>query len=492
MYYPLSNLKTEFMPELEEGDLLYMPTTLPSISETKAKQLLQQSNKLIKEIPEVDVVFGKIGRAETSTDPAPLTMIETTIKLKDKSLWRKDYDLNKIIEELDNNVNIPSLTNAWVQPIKTRIDMLSTGIKTKIGIKLSGNNIQTLQDFGIEIEKELNKLPETKNIYSERVAGGKYIDIKPKKETFARYGLTQKDIQEIVKYAIGGLPIGNIIQGEERYQIHLRYPRSIRDNIEKLKKLPIATKKGYYISLGNIADIFITEGAPMIKSENGRLISWLYINTSNVDTLKYIEKANKIISEKIKIPLKHTYSFSGEYENIQSMQESMKLIIPITLLSIFILLIMIFNSTIQATIVMTTLPFALIGSFWYIYVLEFKFSIAVLVGLIALLGLAAEFGVIMLTYLNKYIDAAKKQENYNIEKLKDSIIEGAVLRVRPKAMTVLTIFLGLMPIMYGQGVGNEIMQKIAAPMIGGMLTAPLLSLFILPIMIFLYEKIKMK
>ena len=486
-YYPISKMGSEFMPELEEGDLLYMPTTLPGISAGKASELLQQTDRLIKTLPEVKSVFGKVGRAETATDPAPLTMLETTITLKPKDEWRKDMTLEGIIQELQQTVKVPGVTNAWVQPIKTRIDMLSTGIKTPIGIKIAGENIAELQKIGTQIERILSQLPHTQSVYAERSHSGRYIDIAPKLDVAARYNLTLSDIQDVVRYAIGGMKIGESVQGTERYPINIRYPRELRDNIEKLKNLPLVTKSGHYLALGQLADISISEGAPMLKSENGRLISWVFIDIKDISIGDYINQAKDALEHKLTVPPRYNYSFAGQYEYMERVENKLKQVIPIMLGVIFILLVMTFNSPKQASLIMLSLPFALVGSSWFLYFLDYNFSVAVAVGMIALAGVAAEFGVVMLVYLNRAIkDRQLKDDLQNIDDFKSALIEGAVLRIRPKAMTVATIFFGLLPIMWGTGQGNEVMQKIAAPIIGGMITAPLLSLFVLPVLYLLF------
>jgi len=480
-WYPLNNLGSEFMPELEEGDLLYMPTALPGISASKAAEILQQTDRLIKTVPEVKRVFGKVGRAETATDPAPLTMLETTIMLNPRDEWREGIALKDIIDQLQQTVKVPGLTNAWVQPIKTRIDMLSTGIKTPVGIKITGADVDELQKIGTNIEAILSKLPNTKSAYAERVGGGRYIDITPKLDVASRYDMTLTDIQDVVRYAIGGMEIGESIQGAERYPINLRYPRELRDNIEKLRELPVITKTGHYLPLRNLADIEITDGAPMLKSENGRLISWVFVDIEGTSIGEYIDEAKQALDNELTIPPRYSYGFAGQYEYMQRVDAKLKKVIPMALGVIFILLMMTFGSTLQAGIIMLSLPFALVGSTWLLYALEYNMSVAVAVGMIALAGVAAEFGVVMLVYLNNAIKHRKETGGYeSVTDLKEALIEGAVMRIRPKAMTVATIFFGLLPIMWGAGSGNDVMQKIAAPMIGGMITAPLLSLFVLP------------
>ncbi|BDM62886.1 cation transporter [Shewanella sp. NFH-SH190041] len=480
-WYPYSQMGREFMPELEEGDLLYMPTTLPGISAGKAAEILQQTDRLIKTVPEVARVFGKVGRAETATDPAPLTMLETTIMLKPRDAWREGMTLDGIISQLQARVKIPGMTNAWVQPIKTRIDMLSTGIKTPVGIKITGADVNQLQQIGAKIEAILSTLPATRSAYAERVGGGRYIDINPKLEVASRYGMTLSDIQDVVRHAIGGMTIGESVQGAERYPINLRYPRELRDNIEQLRQLPVVTRSGHYLPLENLTEISISDGAPMLKSENGRLISWVFVDIQQMSVGEYIDQAKAKLAAELTLPPRYSYSFAGQYEYMQRVEAKLQTVIPMMLAVIFILLMLTFGSMLQASIIMLSLPFALVGSAWLLYLLNFNLSVAVAVGMIALAGVAAEFGVVMLVYLNNAIKQRRSSGNFNTEAdLKAALMEGAVMRIRPKAMTVATIFFGLLPIMWGSGSGNEVMQKIAAPMVGGMITAPLLSLFVLP------------
>lgn len=480
-WYPYSQMGREFMPELEEGDLLYMPTTLPGISAGKAAEILQQTDRLIKTVPEVARVFGKVGRAETATDPAPLTMLETTIMLKPRDAWREGMTLDGIISQLQARVKIPGMTNAWVQPIKTRIDMLSTGIKTPVGIKITGADVNQLQQIGAKIEAILSTLPATRSAYAERVGGGRYIDINPKLEVASRYGMTLSDIQDVVRHAIGGMTIGESVQGAERYPINLRYPRELRDNIEQLRQLPVVTRSGHYLPLENLAEISISDGAPMLKSENGRLISWVFVDIQQMSVGEYIDQAKAKLAAELTLPPRYSYSFAGQYEYMQRVEAKLQTVLPMMLAVIFILLMLTFGSMLQASIIMLSLPFALVGSAWLLYLLNFNLSVAVAVGMIALAGVAAEFGVVMLVYLNNAIKQRRSSGNFNTEAdFKAALMEGAVMRIRPKAMTVATIFFGLLPIMWGSGSGNEVMQKIAAPMVGGMITAPLLSLFVLP------------
>ncbi|MCC4833852.1 CusA/CzcA family heavy metal efflux RND transporter [Shewanella sp. 10N.7] len=479
--YPMTKMGSEFMPELEEGDLLYMPTTLPSVSAGKAAEILQQTDRLIKTVPEVKRVFGKVGRAMTATDPAPLTMLETTIMLNPRETWREGMTLEGIIAELQKTVKVPGMTNAWVQPIKTRIDMLSTGVRTPVGIKISGADIDELQRIGTEIEAVVSQLPGTQSAFAQRTSGGRYIDIEPDLKNAARYGMTLKDIQDVVQMAIGGMQVGQSIQGQERYPINIRYPRELRDSIEKLQDLPVMTKTGKYLPLGNLATISISDGAPMLASENGRLISWVFVDLDNISIGEYIATAKQALNEQVQLPPRYSYTFAGQYEYMQRVEAKMELVIPLMLAVIFMLLMMTFGSFTQASVIMLSLPFSLVGSAWLLYLLDFNFSVAVSVGMIALAGVAAEFGVVMQVYLNNSIkDRQAKGQYKQRSDLSEALIHGAVMRIRPKAMTVATIFFGLLPIMWGSGTGNEVMQKIAAPMVGGMVTAPLLSLFVIP------------
>jgi Cu(I)/Ag(I) efflux system membrane protein CusA/SilA len=487
--YPLQRLGSEFMPELDEGDLLYMPTTLPAISIGKAQELLQQTDKLIATIPEVQRVFGKIGRAETATDPAPLTMIETTILLKPRNEWREGMTLDKLIDELQATVKLPGVTNAWVQPVKTRIDMLATGIKTPVGIKVAGPDLTVIEDIGRQLEKILADVPGTASAYSERVSGGRYIEVVPDRARAARFGLNISDINGIIGVAVGGMNVTSTVEGLERYPINLRYPQSVRDDIDKLANLPIVTPTGAQIPLSHVADIRIIDGPPMLKSENARLNGWTFVDIEDIALGDYVKQARAAVQQDLTLPTGYSINWSGQYEYMLRVEERMKLLIPFTLLIIFILLYLNFRNLIEPAIVMVSLPFALIGGFWYLLLLDFNVSVAVSVGFIALAGVAAEFGIVMLVYLDQAVK--KAQENHalnNLEELDRAILYGAVQRVRPKAMTVATILAGLLPIMIGSGVGSEVMQRIAAPMIGGMITAPLLSLFVIPVLYSLWKR----
>ena len=489
---PLNNLGSEFMPELDEGDLMYMPTTLPGLSIGKAQELLQQTDRLIKTVPEVKQVFGKIGRAETATDPAPLTMIETIIQLKPKDQWRPGMTIQKLIAELDATVQYPGVTNAWVMPIKTRIDMLATGIKTPVGIKVSGPDIKTIESIGREIEKAVLTVEGTTSAYSERVAGGRYIDIKPDRVTAARYGLNIADINQVISAAVGGINISQTVEGLQRYPINIRYPRDHRNDMERLRDLPLVTSDGMEVALGQVAEINIVDGPPMLKSENGRLNGWTFVDIRGVDLGSYVSAAQKVVQEQVDLPAGYSVTWSGQYEYMLRAQQRLAQVIPLTLIIIFVLLYLTFRQASKAVMVMLSLPFALVGGFWLIYLLEYNLSVAVGVGFIALAGVAAEFGVVMLVYLDNAIQSHAIRGPMTMAVLREAIMEGAVLRVRPKAMTVAVIVAGLIPVFIGTGTGSEVMSKIAAPMIGGMITAPLLSLLVIPAIYLIWKKRELK
>lgn len=481
-WIPFNKLGYEFMPDLDEGDLLYMPTTLPSVSAATAGQILQQTDRLIKSVPEVERVFGKVGRAETATDPAPLTMLETTIQLKPKSQWRDGMSLDDIIAELDQTVQVPGITNAWVQPIKTRIDMLSTGVRTPVGIKLSGADVSELERLATDVEKMVSDLPGVRSAFAQRMAAGRYIDIDIDSLAVARYGLTQQAVHDVVQLAIGGMTIDESIQGQERYPINMRYPRQLREDIEALRKLPVTTKNGHYLALEQLAQLEIADGPPVLTSENGQLISWVFVDLDgSVAIGDFIAEARAELAQQLQLPPRYTLSFAGQYEYMERVAERLTWLLPVVLGIIFMLLLMTFNSVLQASAILLSLPFAMVGSIWLLWWLDYNLSVAVVVGLIALAGVAAEFGVVMQVYLNQSLKQLRERaEPVTTQAVRQALIDGAVLRIRPKAMTVATIFFGLLPIMWGSGVGNEVMQRIAAPMVGGMVTAPLLSLFVIP------------
>ncbi|MBK1619832.1 CusA/CzcA family heavy metal efflux RND transporter [Lamprobacter modestohalophilus] len=486
---PLSRLGSEFMPDLYEGDLMYMPTTLPGLSIGKAQELLQQTDRLIATLPEVERVFGKIGRADTATDPAPLTMIETLIQLKPESEWREGMTVDKLIEELDATVDLPGLTNAWVMPIKTRIDMLATGIKTPVGVKIAGPDLAEIERIGQAVERAVLQVEGTSSAFSERVAGGRYVEIRPDRLAAARVGLNVSDINRVVAAAIGGVNLTQTVEGLERYPVNLRFPREQRDSVQKLRELPIVTPTGAQIPLAQVAEVVIADGAPMLKSENGRLNGWTFVDIRGRDLGSWIEEAKQVVSEEVELPPGYSLAWSGQYEYMERARERLNQVVPVTLAIIFLLLYLAFRSGGEALLVMLSLPFSLVGGFWLIYLLGYNLSVAVAVGFIALAGVAAEFGVVMLVYLDNALKQWRKEGRLtSIDELKGAIEEGAVLRIRPKAMTVATIFAGLLPIMLIGGIGSEVMRRIAAPMVGGMITAPLLSLFVIPAIYLLWRQ----
>lgn len=487
-----SGLGKEFMPELYEGDLMYMPTTLPGLSIGKAQQLLQQTDRLIASLPEVKRVFGKVGRADTATDPAPLTMIETLIQLKPRSEWREGMTLNKLIDELDRTVKFPGLTNAWLMPIKTRIDMLSTGIKTPVGIKVSGPDLKVIEEIGRDLEKVLMKVRGTSSAYSERVTGGRYIEITPDRDKAAFLGINMQEINDVVSAAVGGINVTSTVEGLERYPINLRFARETRDDLEKLKELPVISPTGAEIALGEVATIKIVDGPPMIKSENARLNGWTFVDIRDVDLGSYVENAQHIVNQQITLPAGYSITWAGQYEYLIRAGNKLLQVIPLTLMIIFLLLYLTFRQIEQVIMVLVTVPFALVGGYWFVFLLGYHMSVATAVGFIALAGVAAEFGVIMLVYLDNAVKERLTDNKLNTKQdLIDTIMEGAVMRVRPKAMTVAVIIAGLIPIMLGYGTGSEVMQRIAAPMVGGMITAPLLSLFVIPVVYYLWKSKKL-
>lgn len=478
---PFQRLGSEFMPPLNEGDLLYMPTTLPGISITKAKELLQQTDKIIKTFPEVEQVFGKIGRAETATDPAPLSMIETTITLKPKSEWRKGMTAKKLIQEMDAAMNIPGVTNAWTMPIKTRIDMLSTGIKTPVGIKIAGNDLNVLESLGKEVESIIKNVPGTLSVFSERVVGGNYFDFEINRDEAARYGLTVGDIQDVIQTAIGGMNVTTTIQGLERYPVNVRYNRGLRDDIDKLQRVLIPTPRGEHIPMAQVAKISIKKGPPVIKTENARLNAWIYIDLKDIDVGTYVENARSIIEDQLTLPTGYTLAWSGQYEYMERAKERLKVVVPLTLLIIFVLLYLNFQKLPETIIVMFSLPLALIGGIWFLYYLKYELSVAVAVGFIALAGVAAEIGVLVIVYSNLVYE--KRLAQGEIQKSGDilkAVLDGTSSRIRPIMMTVISTIGGLVPIMIGTGTGSEVMKRIAAPMLGGMVSATLLNLIVLP------------
>ncbi|MGA9290974.1 MAG: efflux RND transporter permease subunit [Ignavibacteriaceae bacterium] len=492
-YIPFSKLGSEFMPPLYEGDLLYMPTTLPGISITKAKELLQQTDKIIKTFPEVKTVFGKIGRAETATDPAPLSMIETTIQLKPEDEWPEGMTREKLVDELDKAVNIPGLTNAWTMPIKTRIDMLSTGIKTPVGIKIAGPDLNVLQDIGKKIEDVTRTIPGTRSVYAERSAGGNYVDFNIDRNAIARYGLTVDDVQNVFMSAVGGMNITQTVEGLERYPVNLRYQRDYRDNIEALKRVLVPLPGGGNIPLEQLGNVIIRKGPPMIKSENARPNSWVYIDIENIDVGTYVQHAQKIIAEKVKLPAGYSLIWSGQYEYMERASKKLALVLPLTLMIVILLLYFNTKSFIKTGIILLALPFSMVGAVWYLYLAHFHLSVAVWVGIIALLGVSAETGVVMLLYLDIAYEKWKEQGKLkSFASLRESIFEGAVKRIRPKMMTVMVLFFGLLPILIGHGIGGDVMKRIAAPMAGGIFTSLIMELTLFPAIFYIIKRREMK
>ncbi|WP_415892276.1 efflux RND transporter permease subunit [Neptuniibacter sp. PT8_73] len=489
-FWPVNKIGSEFIPPLDEGDLMYMPTTYPGISIGKARELLQQTDKLILTVPEVERVFGKIGRAETATDPAPLTMIETFITLKPRDQWREGMTTEKLTKELDKLVKLPGLTNAWVMPIKTRIDMLATGIKTPVGLKVAGPDLKVIEDIGKQLEQVLVDVEGTSSVYSERVAGGRYIKVDIQRQKAARYGLNIADIQLVITSAIGGKNVGETVEGLERYPINVRYPQAYRDSVEQLRLLPLVTPTGARIALADVADVWIEAGPPGIKSENARPNGWTYVDIEGRDLGSYVADAQKIVAEQVQLPPGYSINWSGQYEYLLRAKERLTYVIPLTLAIIVVLLYLSFRRFAEVAMILGTLPLALIGGIWMLYLNQFNFSVAVGVGFIALAGVAVEIGVILLVYLNQAYEEKCREmpEGLTLQALQEAITEGAGKRVRPILMTVATVIAGLLPIMYGDGTGAEIMQRIAAPMVGGMASALVLTLILLPAIYYLWRK----
>ncbi|WP_341582598.1 CusA/CzcA family heavy metal efflux RND transporter [Marinobacter metalliresistant] len=491
--WPATRIGSEFIPNLDEGDLMYMPTTYPAISIAEARRLVQQTDKLIATVPEVKTVFGKVGRADTATDPAPLTMIETFIQLKPKDQWRDGMTTDKLKQELNSLIRFPGVTNAWVMPIKTRIDMLATGIKTPVGIKVAGPDLSVIQGIGKRLEEILEKVPGTSSVYSERVAGGRYIKVDIDRERAARYGLNIDDVQQVVASAIGGINVAQTIEGLERFPINLRYPEDYRDSPEKLKQLPVVTESGQRISLADVADIRVEDGPPSIKSENARLNGWSYVDIEGVDIGTYVQQAQAAVKEELDLPAGYSVNWSGQYEYMLRAKQKLSLVVPVTLVVIVLLLFLNFGRFAEVGIIVATLPFALVGAFWLMYLLGYNFSVAVGVGFIALAGVAVEIGVIMLVYLNQSYESMLETCEKNglkprRETLRHAVLHGAGMRVRPIMMTAAAIIGGLVPVMMGGGTGSEVMGRIAAPMVGGMISAVILALLVIPVGYYLWKR----
>lgn len=485
---PMLKLGSEFMPPLDEGDLLYMPTALPGLSAAKAAEITQQVDRTLKSFPEVETVFGKMGRAETATDPAPLEMMETTVHLKPQSEWRAGMTREKLIAEMDAALKIPGMGNVWVQPIRNRIDMLATGIKSPVGIKVAGPDLKEIDRISAQIEGIVRQVPGTSSAFAERAVGGRYIEIVPDRLAAARFGLSIAEIQRLVSFAIGGENVGETVEGLARFPINVRYQRDWRDSVEDLRTLPFMTRNGATLTLGQVATVNVTEGPAAIRSENARLNGWIYVDIRDRDLGSWVSEAQKSVSEKAKLPAGYSVGWSGQYEYLERASATLSKVIPLTLAVILLLLYLAFRSLTSALLIMCTLPFALIGGFWLVWLLGHSLSVASAIGFIALAGVAAEFGVVMLLYLNLSVHQREERGALNsLADLRAAVIEGAVLRVRPKAMTVAVIVAGLLPLFFGTGTGSEVMQRIAAPMIGGMITAPLLSMVVIPVLYYLLK-----
>ncbi|MBI3777851.1 MAG: efflux RND transporter permease subunit [Gammaproteobacteria bacterium] len=483
--YPVMKIGSEFMPDMDEGDILYMPTTLPGLSSGKAQQLLAQTDRILKTFPEVETVFGKAGRAETATDPAPVSMFETTIRLKPRSAWRPGMTLDKLIQEMNTATAFPGLSNAFVMPIKTRIDMLTTGIRTPVGVKVAGPSLATIDAIGQDIEKTIRAVPGTVSVYSERVTGARYLDVRIDRHRAARFGLNIGDIQEAVATAVGGMNVTETIEGRERYPVNIRYPQDIRDSVARLRALPLVTMSGLQVALSEVADVRVVDGPDMIRSDNARLSGWTYIDIRDRDVGSYVADAQRAVAEKVKLPTGYSLQWTGQFEYMQRALERLKLVIPFTLVIILLLLYLNFRNGMEVLIVIVTLPLALVGGFWLLYLLGYNLSVAVAVGFIALGGVAVEIGVVMLAYLDQALTrrrAARTERGQALTRddVREAVIEGALLRIRPVTMTKVAIIAALLPILWSHGTGSEAMQRIAAPMVGGMLSVALLTLAVIP------------
>ncbi|HMB60009.1 MAG TPA: CusA/CzcA family heavy metal efflux RND transporter [Xanthomonadales bacterium] len=490
--WPLSRLGSEFMPDLDEGDLMYMPTTFPGLSIGKAQELLQQTDRLIRSVPEVKSVFGKIGRADTATDPAPLTMIETVIQFKPKTEWRSGVTMQDIRAELEARTQLPGVSNAWVWPIRTRIDMLATGIKTPVGIKVAGADLSVIESVGQDIESILRKVPGTASVFSERVAGGRYVTVDIRRDAASRYGLNIEDVQDVVRTAIGGMNVTETVEGLERYPVNVRYPQWVRDSVEQIRLLPVVSPDGQQIPLQAVADVHLEDGPPMIKSENARPNGWIYIDIEGSDLGDYVDRARSALEKQLKLPVGYSISWSGQYEYLERAEQRLIVVLPVTLAIIFLLLFLNFGRLPEIFIILGSLPMALAGGIWLLWFLGYNLSVAAGVGFIALAGVAIETGVIMLIYLQMAMQkradrAARDNRLLDADDVTAAVMQGALRRLRPKMMTVATIIAGLLPIMLGSGTGSEIMRRIAAPMVGGMISASILTLLVIPAVFQLWQ-----
>ena len=489
-WIPFANTGSEFMPELDEGDLLYMPSAFPAASAGKMAEILGQTNRLIMSVPEVETTYAKAGRAETATDPAPLTMVETTIRLKPRDQWRAGMTMDRLKAELDARVQVPSLTNTWIMPIKNRTDMLATGIKTPVGIKVAGPDLAVISDLGEQIEKVIRTVPGTASVYSERVTGGRYVAIKIDRLAAARFGLNIADVHDIVASAIGGMRVGESVEGLERYPINLRYPRELRGSLGELRKLAILTPRGEEIPLSAVADVDVEGGPGVIRTENARLNGWIYVDVAGADLGGYVEAAQRAVAEQIDLPPGYSLGWSGQYEYMQRAAETLKLVVPATVGIIVLLLFLNFRNLVSVAIIMGTLPLSLVGAYWLLYLLDYNMSVAVGAGMIALAGVAVEIGVLMIVYLEQSLARHFERTGGRLTPvdIRQAVVDGALLRVRPILMTVSVIVAGLLPIMLGGGTGSEIMRRIAAPMVGGMLSVTPLTLLVVPVVYYLWKR----
>jgi Cu(I)/Ag(I) efflux system membrane protein CusA/SilA len=480
--WPASRIGSEFMPPLDEGDLLYMPSTLPGLSITKAREVLQQTDRIIKGFPEVERVFGKVGRAETATDNAPLSMIETVVTLAPRDRWRPGMTTKKLVAELDRATSLPGLTNVWTMPIKTRIDMLSTGIKTPVGVKLAGPDLRVLEKLGREVETALRDLPGTQSVFAERVVGGNYLDVDIDREQIARYGLTVGDVQDVIGSAIGGMNVTETVEGLERYPVNLRYPRELRDDVTSLRRVLVATPGGAHVPLGQLATLEFRKGPAAIRTENSRPSAWVYVDLEGVDVGTYVARAKEVVARELSLPTGYTLAWSGQYEYLERATRRMETIVPLTLALIVLLLYVSSRSVSDTLLVIACLPLAWVGGVYLVWLLDYDFSVAVLAGFLALSGLTAETGVVMLLFLNQAVDRAREGGRLtSIADLRRATLEGATDRVRPLLMTVGSDVIGLLPIMWGLGTGSETMKRVAAPMVGGIVTATTVILLVLPV-----------
>jgi Cu(I)/Ag(I) efflux system membrane protein CusA/SilA len=479
--FPFMKLGSEFIPPLNEGSILYMPTAVPGMSITEASKILHIQDKMLMKFPEVERVFGKIGRSKTATDPAPLSMVETVITLKPKKDWRAGMTWDKLLAEMNETIKFPGMANIFWMPIQTRTEMLSTGFRSNLGIKVFGPDLKKIEDIAVEIEKVLADVPGTRSVFAERVTGGYFMDFEIKREQAARYGLTVGDVEDVIESAIGGKNISHTVEGQERYPINVRYQRELRSDVEELNRILVTTPVGTNVPLSLLTDIHFTTGAPQIRNENGQKVGFVFVDVEGKDYEGYVNEVKSIVDKKVALPAGYYLQWAGQYEYLQRVKEKLKYVVPLTIFIIFLLLFINFNSVIESLIVLLSVPFALVGSIWYLFILDYNMSIAVWVGIIALAGLAAQTGVVMIIYLDEFYEKMQKEGKSSLENLENAIHDGAVQRVRPKMMTVMALIMGLLPLMWSHGTGADVMKRIAAPMVGGLVTSTILTLVIIPV-----------